>query len=63
MRSKDGFSTVCSAFFTGALIGFLFGFYIAASFSDTMWKDIAVDRGYAQYNQTTGDWEWKDEQK
>lgn len=59
MSSKDNVSIVFSSFTLGVVLGLLLGLSIAFYLSDVTWKGMAVERGYAQYNQTTGDWEWK----
>lgn len=54
-------------FFTGLFVGSLFGLVpgmiifitIGASLSDNNWEKECVNRGVAEYNQITGEWQWK----
>lgn len=42
----------------GALIGIVFGFVL--HFLETSaWEEQAIKRGFAEYNQTTDEWQWK----
>ena len=46
----------------GCLIGFMIGILITLLFiwkSDTQWQNEAVKHGAAEYNITTGEWQWK----
>jgi len=35
------------------------GAWVGAATSEAYYKKQAIERGYAQYNTETGDWEWK----
>lgn len=47
---------VITALFAGIFVGVLIGSYI----NDRSWQSRLVKRGLAQYNPTTGKWEWKE---
>ncbi len=40
-----------------AMSACLFGFFACNS----VWKGEMIERGYAEYNQTTGDWQWRED--
>ena len=48
-----------AAFGTGMAVGLACGIAIASMWSTSCWKEDAIDRGFAEYNQTTGQWQWK----
>ena len=39
------------------------GAAMANQATNNWWRDELARRGHAQYNQTTGAWEWRDEGK
>jgi len=49
-------------------IGFVIGFFIGSilfsivttNLNNDDWKKEAINYGYAEYNQTNGKWQWKD---
>ena len=43
----------------GVVVGFLIGVAFGLKVMREQDKAVAVNRGYAQYNTVTGDWEWK----
>ena len=45
-------------FFVVFLIGFLSGGSATKCIRDKYWQRELIQREHAQYNQTTGDWEW-----
>lgn len=42
------------------LLGFALGMSYMATTKDEKWKKLTVEKGYAEYNQTTGIWQWKE---
>lgn len=43
----------------GILLGLVAGFGIGHWWSECTWKADVVKHGYAEYNQTNGNWQWK----
>ena len=41
------------------IVGILFGALLATKVETRMWNNMMVKRGYAEYNQTNGKWQWK----
>lgn len=41
------------------LVGMLAGFYCGMSWAVWHWEAEAITRGFAQYNPTTAEFEWK----
>lgn len=41
------------------IIGIVIGSVVATNVVDHSWEREAVEYGYAEYNSTTGDWQWK----
>lgn len=39
--------------------GFLFGTVLTGVLTESAWKSQLIKRGHAEYNQTTGKWQWK----
>lgn len=54
------------AFLAGCAMGVLIALLpvgIVANCSEKqVWKKETIDRGYAHYNKTNGNWEWNDEE-
>jgi len=50
--SSEGFWVVI-------LFGFLLGFVVGHVLTDNHYTNLAVEKGYAEYNQTNGNWQWK----
>lgn len=46
-------------FFLGCAVGVVVGVLFFVPCADSMWRTEAVKRGYAEYSQTTGEWQWK----
>ena len=42
-----------------AIMVFLVGVAFGALINNSSWKDDSVKQGFAEYNNTTGDWQWK----
>jgi hypothetical protein len=59
--NTDGLSEMIAAAFAG-LFGFVAGAMIAGSWVDVSWQKSAVKHGAAEYNQTSGKWQWKAEE-
>ena len=38
----------------------ILGMAIGNMFTDVAWEKEAIKKGYAEYNQTTGAWQWKE---
>jgi hypothetical protein len=55
MRTSDTVSLVVCAILV--VIWVALG---VATVSDKAWKKDAVQRGFAEYSQTTGNWQWKE---
>jgi hypothetical protein len=55
MDEPDIYATIL----TFTLIGALLGATLVYNTNAAPLQRGAIERGYAQYNQTTGDWEWK----
>jgi hypothetical protein len=49
--------------FNGFLVGILIGMVIMAiatyNIMNNHWEGETVKKGYAEYNQTNGNWQWK----
>ncbi len=41
-------------------MGFLLGFGIGNALNERRMEKEAIEKGYAEYNQQTGDWQWKE---
>ncbi len=46
----------------GVIIGITIGVVIAEKASASKIKSEAIERGVAEYNQTTGEWQWKQQE-
>lgn len=46
-------------YFAGLLLGFSVGVALSVLAGSTYGKREISDRGFAEYNQRTGDWQWK----
>jgi hypothetical protein len=46
-----------------ALLAFVGGIYIGSRLTRAYWRDETVNHGAAEYNQTTGAWQWKEPSK
>lgn len=42
------------------VVGAIFGFGFTREAVNGAWKADMVKRGFAEYSQTTGEWQWKD---
>ncbi len=51
------------AVIAGAVFGFVLCVFIVAMPIDIHWKRTCVEHGAAEYNQTTGAWQWKEPTK
>lgn len=60
MRDSDTkeFGIIFFLFFIVFLIGFISGNLATKGIRDKYWQRELIQREYAQYNKTTGDWEW-----
>lgn len=47
-------------FFMGIFIGFILGLIVLVIPENYQWKNDAINRGFARYNEKTGNWEWKE---
>lgn len=45
------------------LVGIVIGFDLGGCTMKNAYQKELINRGYAQYNQTSGSWEWKDDRK
>lgn len=54
-NNNDGFGI-----FVLICVSFIFGIILGVNAAGFKYKSDAVKRGFAQYNQTTGSWEWKE---
>ena len=43
------------------LIGFLIGVFVGGAGERGLYRREAIERQVAEYNPTTGEWEWKEE--
>lgn len=57
--NTDGLSEAITGFMCGVL-GLLAGAMIAGSWVDVSWCKSCIKHGAAEYNQTTGAWQWKE---
>ena len=50
--------------FVAFLFGIALGFFIMANAISATpdYKKQAIERGFAKYSETTGEWEWKEEE-
>ena len=48
-----------AGFFAGFTIGLIITLFIVFGPYRVSWETEAVEKGFAEYNQTTGDWQWK----
>lgn len=51
--------TTVGVAFVWALLGAGVGVIVGMHWSSGAWRDDCIKRGFAQYNATTGLWEWK----
>lgn len=54
----EGF-TFCMGICVGSIIFILF-FAIISDSTDLRWKKECIQHGAAEYNQQTGEWQWKE---
>lgn len=59
---------IFSALIFGIGVGFLIGIFLnddywksKLSSNEDQWKNKLIQRGYAEHDQITGDWKWKDD--
>ena len=43
----------------GLIIGFIITLFIVFDPYRVRWETEAIEKGFAEHNQTTGDWQWK----
>jgi hypothetical protein len=53
--TDDEAKAIPIAILMSTILGFLFGLWWAGS----SWEGACVKQGVAEYNHTTGDWQWK----
>lgn len=46
-------------FFVGLTVGMVVGAILLATLQNSSWKRDSIQRGFTEYNSTTGDWQWK----
>lgn len=46
-------------FFAGLFIGLVVAFFATSAINNMVWRATAVEKGYAQYREDTGEWTWK----
>lgn len=49
-----------SDFFLGFVVGLFIGLMLFAA-SNSYWHKKLITHGYAEYNPTNGEWQWKEE--
>jgi hypothetical protein len=47
-------------FVAGCVVGLIIGIAIGQSISESEWRSETIERGYAEYDVATGQWDWKD---
>lgn len=47
------------AFVVGCLLGIMVAFSVTFFLNQEAWRTDAIERGFAEYNQTTGELQWK----
>jgi hypothetical protein len=45
------------------IVGIITGVLLAYCFTEDHWEKEMVNRGFAEYNQTNGQWQWKESGK
>ena len=45
------------------ICGIIIGLVLATCLETLKWRKDCIKRGYAQYNKTTGQWQWKEQSK
>ena len=43
------------------IIGFVAGFWLGGFTIASQYREQAIERGYAEHDSQTGEWEWKDD--
>jgi hypothetical protein len=46
--------------YIGLVIGMILSAFITGYTSYSIWEKKCIDKGYAEYNQTNGQWQWKE---
>lgn len=41
------------------MLALLSGFMLGSIIQNSWWKKLCIRKGFARYNETTGEWEWK----